>query len=954
MLFGRDPERERIETLLEEACGGRSGSLVLRGEPGIGKTALLAWAAEHADGMRVLRARGVERDAETPFTALFELLRPLGELLDGIPERQADALKGALGLGPAVAADRFLIGAATLSLLASAAEEKPLLVVVDDAHWLDPSSFDALLFAARRFGADSVAILFACRDNEESSLAASGLDVVDLDGLGLSDARFLLAHASPTPIAEDVERQLYELTRGNPLALLELPGALDEDVLRGTASLPEPVPVGRRVEAAFARRVALLGGDARRALVIAAAAPSDLDAVQAALASFDLGLGALVEAEDAGLLRLEEGEIRFRHPLVRSSVYQTATPSERRRAHAALAEALRARPDERAWHLGEATVGPDESVAAELERSATAARERSGFAASASALLRAARLSESAPEQVRRLLEAARAASLGGRTVQAVELIEEVLPRAMDPRTRAELLALRGQIAHLAGDTGARTLLDRAATLIESVDRPRAVAILVLAVESSVFAAAGEDVLRTAQRIAELASPTDVRQLFFANLTLSTGLMMNGRADEGRARATSALELARANEPVFDDVQLLAWSGVAAASIGKGDEARDFVRKASALARNQGALGALPFVLRFAARIDLSLGRWPEAYASAWEALELARETGQTGQLCDCLTVLATIEAAQGKDEECLAHADESIRLADRLGLSAFQAYGENAKGLLALTRGQLPEAAMHVRRSIELKGLATHGLNAANLVEIQVRAGELDAARETYRTLIAPDAGGSNSAFRALSARARGLLAADSEFERHFVEALVDHAETTAPFEEARTRLCFGERLRRSAERRRGRVELYAAREAFEQLGAAPWAERAAKELRASGERLRRREEAAAPRLTPQELQIALAVAEGHSNRTVAAALFLSPKTVEWHLTRIYRKLNVFSRSELIHLFAGGHTSASSGSTLEADRLTTGPALGEAEASDGASAHGPRVTGISTRSISK
>lgn len=926
MLFGRDRERERIGRLLEEARGGRSGLLVLRGEPGIGKTALLGWAAEQAQGMTVLRARGVERDAETPFTGLLELLRPIQPLLDAIPERQANALRGALALGPAVKANRFLIGAATLSVLARAAEEEPLLLLVDDAQWLDPSSLDALVFAASRFGADSVATLLARRDGEERSFAGAGLEVLELAGLEPADARLLLAHASFTEIAPGVERRLYELTRGNPLGLLELPSGLGEPVLSGRAFLPEPVPVGRRVEQAFAQRVALLGADARQALVVVSASPSeDLEAARGALASLGLDVGALAEAEDAGLVRLEENRIRFRHPLVRSSVYQVAAPSERRRAHAVLAAALRDRPEERAWHLGEATVGADEAVAAELERSATAARGRSGYAAAASALQRAARLSESEPEVLRRLLEAARAASSAGQTSLAVSLIEEALPGATDPRTRAELLALRGQIAHLAGDPEARTLLQQAATVIETIDPGRAVAILVVAVESAVFAASADEVLSTARRLDGLSSPADPLQQFFANLTLSTGLMMTERGDEGRARATTALELVQANEALFEDPHLLAWAAIAAGSVGRLAEARVFAQNAVALARDRGVVGALPFVLRLVSRIDLSLGRWPEAYAAAWEALRLARETGQTGQLCDCLTVLATTEAAQGKQEECRAHADEAIALSEQLGLSAFQAYGENAKALLELSHGRLPEAAVHFRRSLELKGLTTHRLSAANLVEIEVRMGELDSARETYRTLMAPDADASDGTLRALAARSRGLVADDAEFEPHFVEALACHAQATEPFERARTHLCFGERLRRTGERRRGRTELHAALEAFEQLGAAPWAERASKELRASGERLRRRDVTAASRLTPQELQIALVVAEGRSNREVGASLFLSPKTVEWHLTRIYRKLEVFSRAELIRLFADAGGSVAGGSAALADDASPG-----------------------------
>ncbi len=907
MLVGREPERKRIEELLDAARGGRSGSLVVEGEPGIGKSALLAWAEERAVGMRVLRTHGVERDAETPFSGLLELCRPITALLDTIPGPQATAFRGALGLETAATADRFLIGAATLSLLAAAAEDRPLLVIADDAHWLDHASLDALVFAARRLAADAVALLFARREGEGHPLALPEPDVIELRGLPRDVADALLAGTSGVPIARDVAKRLYDVTLGNPLALLELPAVIDAASLTGVSPLEEPLPVGRRVEEAFGRRAALLGDAARRALIVASVGASDeLEAIAGALAALGLALDSLEEAEDAGLVQLDGPHVRFRHPLVRSAVFAAASPSERRTAHAALAHALPQRSGIRGWHLAAATLAPDESVAIELEQIALDAQQRSGFAAAASGLERAARFSGSEPEAVRRLLAAAQAASRAGQTERAIDVLAEALPRATEPTLRGELLALRGHIAHLAGDPSARDLLYEAAGLVEGTDPDRAVTMLADAVESCLYAGAAEEMLATAQRLDRLAAPDDLRHQFLAELTVGTALMMNGQREEGSVRTHRALEIVQSNDLLFDDPYYLAWAVVAPAALGRLSEARVLVQAAIRRARERGALGALPFALRFGARIDFWLGRWAEAYASAYEALDLARETQQTGQLCDCLGVLAAIEAAQGKETACREHAAEAIALATELGLARFRSFAENALGVLELASGRSGEAVRHFRQASEPKGAAAFQLSAANLIEASLRNGELEHAHEAYRLTMISFEEHPDATLRALAARCRGLLAPPACFEHHFAEALEHHRLGHQPFEEARTRLCFGERLRRAGERRIARDELTAALDVFDALGAAPWSARAAKELRASGQRLRRRDATAASQLTPQELQVALAVAEGGSNHEVGAALFLSARTVEWHLTRVYRKLEVYSRGELIRLFVG------------------------------------------------
>jgi ATP/maltotriose-dependent transcriptional regulator MalT len=914
MLVGRKSERDRIAQLLDAARLGRTRTLVIRGEAGIGKSALLAWADEQAWDMRVLRAHGAERDAELPFAGLLELCTPILGYLDAIPERQAAALRSALALGPAVSGDRFTVSAATMGLLAAAAEEKPLLVVIDDAHWLDAASADALLFALRRLAVDNIAFLVAVREGEGGSFAGLGLEELELRGLDAEASSELLSGAVKEKLAPGVQQQLQEVAGGNPLALLAFAAALSSEQLAGTEVLPQLLPVGESLERAFERAAQRLSEPARRTLLLAAANWSeDLEAVRLAAPRLGLTDEALDEAVDSGLARLDGRQLRFRHPLVRSSLYQAATPSERRSVHKALADALHDRPEERAWHRAAATTGADEAVADDLEQVARRAHDRSGYAAAAAAFERAARLSESDAHTLRRLFGGAKAASLAGRPRDATRLLDEALAKGSgsDPKLRAETIGLRGRIAHLDARPEARELLLEAARLIESIDPGRAVMILADALESYVFAAVPNEMLEIATRMQTLAAPDDERQQFRTNLALGGALQESGRYEEGARYLARALEIATESEAITVDPYELAHACLPATRLGRQEEASRLARNAIARARAQSAIGALPFALRLSSGIDASLGGWQQAYAAASEGAELARETGQTSQLCGCLAVLAHIDAGRGDEAACRQHAREAVDIARQLGLRRFRSHAEFALALLELGTGDPRVAAERLEPLVDT-GAATRraGLKslrswpAADLVEAYVRAGDIERARETSVLHIAP-AEQDDPLFQPLAFRCRGLTAADQEFEHHFEAALALHRESQGPFEEARTCLCYGERLRRVGQRRHARSELRAALETFETLGAEPWAERAVKELRASGERLHRSDPGSAEQLTGQELQIALAVAEGRSNRDVAAELFLSPRTVEWHLTRIYRKLDISSRAGLIRLFA-------------------------------------------------
>jgi tetratricopeptide (TPR) repeat protein len=470
VLIGRETECATIDELIERAQAGTAGTLVVSGQAGVGKTALLEYTVGRAEGMTVLRALGVDTEVEIEFSALLGLSRPVLDLLPEIPERQADALRGALGLVPVEVADRFTIGAATLSLLAAAAERRPLLVAVDDAHWLDRSSMDALVFAARRLEADRVCLLFCCRLGEERTFAVPGARTLQLSGLEPDEAALLLGR---DPIAPSVVELLVRATQGNPLALIELPGLLSPEQLDGREPLPDPLPAGSSIERAFARRVEALPEESRSALLVAAISTSSAaEPILAALTSLDLDPSSLESAEDAGLLSMGDGRLEFRHPLLRSVVYHVAAPSERRAAHRALADACgEAAPEESAWHLAAAALGPDEDVAAALERAAIGAIRRSGYAGAATALERAARLSPDENARLRRLYEAANAAWEAGHSERAVALLQEPLERCRDARLRSRILHLRYQIERLTGSVvEALSHLTAAAELVAELE----------------------------------------------------------------------------------------------------------------------------------------------------------------------------------------------------------------------------------------------------------------------------------------------------------------------------------------------------------------------------------------------------------------------------------------------------------------------------------------------------
>jgi DNA-binding CsgD family transcriptional regulator len=909
VLVGREPDCARIDELLDRARRGRSGALVLRGEAGMGKTALLEYAAERAEGMTVVHAIGVEYEAELQFSGLLELMRPLLEHLPEIPPRQAEALKSALGLGEPKPYDRFTICAATLSLIAAAAEANPLVIVVDDAHWLDLATDDALLFSAKRLVADSVAILLAVREGGERTFDAPALEELELTTLGPEDATIVLAGDEGRAVAPDVAQRLCKATHGNPLALVELGNVLSAEQLSGREALPDPVPAGPTLDRAFAWRAEKLPGDSRRALVVAAVSLSDdVETISAAVESLGVARGALEPAEDAGLLSLADGHVYFRHPLVRSAVFHGAPPSERRSAHRALADALRGREDaERlAWHLSGAAIGVDEEAAVALEQAARQATERSSYAAAAAAMERAAALTADAEALPRRLYAAADAALSAGRPDDALAFLAEPLAQD-DARLRAAALRLQGRIEYLAGrPKEAGAVLVEASRLLEDIDRDRAVEICIEACSAQLGVADAESMLASAERAEALAKGLangDLRDL--VTLTRGWVLCYVGRSDEGVPLLEKGVAATEGAE--LDPLGLMRISG-ALEWLDRSQDAYRYALRDVNRARDGGAVGLLPYLLYQQAWHAARAGLLSEGFAAASEGLGLARELDLWLPRLQSLLVLAAITARRGAEAECVAFVDEVMTPLEESGLVGYRVWLHHTQGLLAVSLSRHDDAVRELEAVA--KGLDQFGIHSrviipyAELAEVHARAGndeEAGAALKAYEASREPQ----SPVGRATAARARGLLASDDALDDAFEESLALHEQSDDLWSLARTRLAYGERLRRAARRIDAREQLRSALETFEDQGADVWADRTRAELRASGETLRRRKSWEEEELTPQELQIVLHVARGMSNREVGAALFLSHKTIEFHLGRVYRKLDLHSRAALISRFA-------------------------------------------------
>ena len=905
VLVGRQEECRLIDDLLAGAAAGRSAAVVIRGEPGIGKTALLQYARDHAEGVTLLGARGVEAEAELAFATLHELLRPTLRLLPDVPSPQAAALASALALGPPVPSDRFAVGAATLSLLAAAAEERPLLALLDDVHWADPSSREALLFAARRLRAEGVVLLLAVRAVED--FAMSGVAEVTLAPLSPGACRQLVSDARGREVAAAVADRLFSVTGGNPLALIQLAALLTDDQLVGRQLLPDPLPAVD-VEAAFLARVAELPAQSQRALVVAATSESGaMDEIVAAARVLGLRADDLAAGEETRLITIESGALRFQHPLLRSALYHSAATDERRAAHRALANALGAKQEaeRRFWHLAAAATAPDEGVAAGLEQAAACASRRSDHAAAAAAFERAARLTPHPRVRAVRLVAAAEAALFAGRFDLAAGLLDEAFIDIPDDR-RADAVRLRAAADLWRGRAKeARHLLVGEAARVGEDDPARAAVMLADAAVPSIMALDVEAAIETAVRAQVTADRANADVQAIAIAVAGACFVVRGDVNEGRRlleRVRPLVEQTHPSAVIPPLIRHFVWHLYII--LGWYADAERLFDATIHSARAAGAPGLLPFPLAFRAELGFRTGRWHSAYVDASESALLAEQTGQWTQVPHSLAVLARIEAGRGDGDACRRHCTRALELAQEQGSDAIRLYTAMALGLLELGRGRSAQAIAELEPAARLS--QSRGASPADvpsrpeLIEAYTRAGRIPDALQMLAPLERWAAENNDTWILAGCARCRGLLAPDEELDAWFVEAIRRHDQTTTAFERARTQLCYGERLRRAKRIVDAREPLRSALAAFEGLAARPWTERAQTELRASRDVPRERRGPAVADLTPQEFQVAQIVAEGATNREAAAALFLSPKTIDFHLRNIYRKLALRSRTDL------------------------------------------------------
>ncbi|MGZ6709413.1 MAG: helix-turn-helix transcriptional regulator [Solirubrobacteraceae bacterium] len=902
MLLGREQERGAIDRALATARSGTSATFAMVGEPGIGKTALLDHAAERATGMRVLRARGVESEMQIPFASLLELLRPALGGLDQIPEPQAIALERALALRPGPAQEQFAVGAATLSLLAAHAEPGPVAVLVDDAHWIDAASAQALLFAFRRLLADPIAVLVAVREGEPSLLDGAGLPTLRIGGLTGAEAALLLPELAPA-----ATERLHGATAGNPLALLELAATAN-----GLALAPEGAPllVSAGISRAFLRRAEGLDEPARRALVLAATSETgELAVLERAAARLGIELAALDGAERAGLVRRRDGALEFRHPLARSAIYAEASAGERRDVHRALAAALPDRDaDRRAWHLAAAAVGSDDAASAALEQAGARSRDRSAYATAAAAFERAGRLAAGPERRGRLLREAAAMHWLAGGADRAVALLDEARASTADPAELVEVDRLAGHIATRRGP-----VMRGHAILIAAAERAEpdaAVAMLAEAASACFYAGSTAEMLSVAERArTRLADDASVRARFLAARARGMARIGAGDAAAGAAAIAEAIALAEASAELRDDLELLPWLAAGPIFAREAGFGRSLLEHALRTARARAAVGALPPVLNLLARDQATSDRWAVAETSYREAIDLARETRQQTDLVFGLAGLAWLQGRRGREQECRAGAAEALALCDELGTRLHEIWATAALGDLELGLGRAAAAAEHFERQERLLGelgITDADLSPApELVDAYVRLGRGDDAEREAAAFTAAAAAKGQPWSLARALRCQGLLAGEAAFAGAFEQALRHHAQTPDVFEAARTQVAYGQRLRRTRQRVLARAQLRAALATFERLDARPWADHARAELAATGERLQRRDPATTDELTPQELQIALLLCAGRTTREAAAALFISPKTVEYHLRHVYRKLGVHSREALAQKLA-------------------------------------------------
>jgi DNA-binding CsgD family transcriptional regulator/tetratricopeptide (TPR) repeat protein len=892
-LLGRQRERGTLDRLIQEVRAGSSRVLVLRGEAGSGKTALLEHAAEAASECRVVRVAGVESEADIAYAGLQHLCATLLPYLDRLPEADRAALGTAFGLNSEPPPELVVLGMAALSLFAEAAAETPLICVIDDVQWLDRFSDLILTFVARRLEAESVGLLFGVRDSADEEILA-GLPELRVEGLPDADARDLLDSVLSGPVDPRVRDRILAETRGIPLALLELPRGLSPAELAFGFGGYSAAPPTSRVEEGFQRRIAALPPETRTVLVAAAVEPvGDAPLLWRALQLLGVGRDDAVPAEADGLIEIGP-RVRFRHPLVRSASWRSADALTLREVHRALFEVIDPvrEPDRRAWHRAHAALGPDEEVAGDLENSAGRALARGGRSAAAAFVERAAELTPDPRRRAGRALAAAQARFAAGSPTLVPDLLAAAELGPLDAPQRAEVARLRAQTSFVLnpGRDAVEPLLVAARPLV-ALNPALARETYLAAVGAAVHAGrlGGAHLLRHTAEAARSAPPgLEVAGLFLTGL--SAWIL------DGYASSVPLLDRALKAVTADDDLELLWIAALVALEIWDADAWYELTALAVRYARDTGALSILSGALSYRAGALTFAGRITEASKDLDEAVAIGRATG----LSTYVTTGGIVAAHQGREQPALERIEAAERAADERGVGRAYGVGGFAKAVLYNGLGNYPLALQAARRCVEYRDVSLYGWGLSELVEAATRTGEHAEAGHARERLAELTSAANRPWALGAQAVADALTGPRAEAEEHYREAIDQFGRGPLAVPRARARLLYGEWLRRGNQRAAARTQLRAAHEAFVAMGAEAFADRAGRELVATGETVRRRTLGDREELTPQESQIARLAVSGQTNPEIGAALFLSPRTVEWHLRKVFSKLGITSRREL------------------------------------------------------
>jgi DNA-binding CsgD family transcriptional regulator len=904
-MVGRSGDCRALDDLVEAVRRGLSRSLVIAGEPGIGKTRLLEYMAQAADGVQTVSIAGVESELRLGFAALHRMLVPFLDRVGLLPAPQRVALGSAFGLAGGPPADRFLVGLGVLTLLADVAAEQPLIWLVDDAQWLDRESLEVLGFVGRRLYADGIGLLFGVREPSPGLTALDGLPVRRLSGLEPAAARALLATTASGALNARVAARIITETGGNPLALLELAGQLTSDQLAGRSPLPQRLPVGRRLQGHFLRQVKMLPNATGSLLLLASAASSDDPAaLWRAAALLNLGPTDADPAIAQDVISVHP-RVAFRHPLIRSAVYEGATSGDRGRVHDALASIARqdGQPDQAAWHRAAATAVPDQDVAASLERSAGRAEQRGGYVAQAMFLARAAELTSDPRERAVRLLAAAQAHLAAGDGALAEALLDRAAPRLAAAGRHVAAQRLRASIAvFFSRHKDAPALLLDTVAAVDPPDAPLIREMLFEAMQAALVA----------RQYITGTTPADVAHAALqvpgdpARAVTATGLLLDGFATRIAVGYRPAVPLLRAAVAALFAGEQPAPAGIPATILGwfaaddlwDDDGRRAMLKRAEALQRRHGALGALRITLAGLTTGEVWAGRPAEAEASYLEAAEISTSTGVPAPATT--GVLLEMRAWQGREQESRALAEMTAQWGQQRGAAILEVFALMGLTVLELGLGRYAEALSWGMRIYDDDPPGFGNRILPEVVEAGSRGGDHRAAHAALGRLADRAAASGTPWALGMLTRSHALLARDADAETFYCSAIAHLTGTSVRTELARAHLLYGEWLRRQKRRNDARAQLRTAYDMFDAMGAAAFARRARAELLAAGDRPRQPAERSSLDLTPQEAQVARLAAAGATNAEIATHLFVTASTVEYHLSKVFRKLGITSRRQL------------------------------------------------------